>query len=121
MAAIFGVEENTAWAVPRLRITQPRSVILAIDPGVSQFVYAFDMTEHTAAGERLRFTIEVSADNQATWRDCASSEIVGGAVSAKTGETPRGMVRIPAGTTHVRVTLVPLTGPVTIGITAAAA
>ena len=88
--------------------------------GVSRFLYAFDMTGHNAAGERLRFTVEVSSDGGIVWRDCASSEIPGGAVGWKTGETPRGIVAVPAGTTHVRVSLVPLTGPVTIGITAAA-
>lgn len=115
MPVIFGVDAGDTRTVERVRVNNPRSTTVAV-ADVAALVYAFDMTQLTDPAVRLRMVVEVSADDGITWRERSACDLSGGATTGRGGESPRGQVELPKGTTHVRSTLIPLVGNPTVGL-----
>lgn len=120
MARVHGIELGATRAIERVRINNTRTVAIAVGQGVTALAWSFDMAQFTDPTEELRMIIDISTDNQVSWRESSISTFIGGSVSPKTGEPPSGRIVMPPGATHIRVTLIPMAGRPTIGVFAAA-
>lgn len=118
MPVIFGRDIGTARFSARVNLTTERSAAFAVPQGATEIIWQLDDAQFTSPTEQFQMTVEWSTDNQASWRMLIGDPpaTYTGGVKARDGSPPSGLVPVPPGATHIRVTAWPTAGTPRVGI-----